>query len=88
MRPGAGSFSESTTNARPGQIARSDARPTIIQEVACSGNILSWRLVMNSFLRPFSPYRWFKQGICQLLAKECALSTEPLRYKPAQEKCG
>ena len=23
-------------------------------------NILSWRLVMKSFLRPFSPYPWFK----------------------------
>ena len=38
-------------------------------------NILSWRLVMKSFLRPFSPYRWFKQSSCQLLAKGCALST-------------
>ena len=29
---------------------------------------------MKSFLRPFSPYRLFKQGSCQLLAKGCALS--------------
>ena len=24
----------------------------------------------NNFLRPFSPFRWFKNGSCQLLAKE------------------
>ena len=44
----------------PGPVARSDARPTGIEEVAGSilwtDNILSWRLVMKSFvLRPFSP---------------------------------
>ena len=47
------------------------------QEVAGStpaevGNILSWRLIMKYFLRPFSPFRWFKKGSCQFLAKECA----------------
>ena len=47
------------------------------QEVAGStpaevGNILSWRLIMKYFLRPFSPFRWFKKGICQFLAEECA----------------
>ena len=45
------------------------------QEVAGStpaevGNILSWRL--KYFLRSFSPFRWFKKGSCQFLAKECA----------------
>ena len=40
-----------------------------------SGNILSLRLIMKSFLWSFSPFRWFKKGSCQLLAKECALST-------------
>ena len=52
-------------------------RPTGDQEVAGStpaevGNILSWRLIMNYFLRSFSPFRWFKKGNCQFLAKECA----------------
>ena len=30
---------------------------------------------MKTFLRPFSLFRWFKKSSCQLLAKECALST-------------
>ena len=36
------------------------------------GNILSWRLIIKYFLRSFSPFRWFKKGSCQFLAKECA----------------
>ena len=52
-------------------------RPTGDQEVAGStpaevGNILLWRLIMKYFLRSFSPFRWFKKGGCQFLAKECA----------------
>ena len=52
-------------------------RPTGDQEAAGStpaevGNILSWRLIMKYFLRSFSPFRWFKKGSCQFLAKECA----------------
>ena len=52
-------------------------RPTGDQEVAGStpaevGNILSWRLIMKYFLRSFSPFRWFKKGSCQFVAKECA----------------
>ena len=52
-------------------------RPTGDQEVAGStpaevGNILSRRLIMKYFLRSFSPFRWFKKGSCQFLAKECA----------------
>ena len=52
-------------------------RPTGDQAVAGStpaevGNILSWRLIPKYFLRSFSPFRWFKKGICQFLAKECA----------------
>ena len=52
-------------------------RPTGDQEVTGStpaevGNILLWRLIMKYFLRSFSPFRWFKKGSCQFLAKECA----------------
>ena len=52
-------------------------RQTGDREVAGStpaevGNILSWRLIMKYFLRSFSPFRWFKKGSCQFLAKECA----------------
>ena len=36
------------------------------------GNILSRRLIMKYFLRAFSPFRCFKNGSCQFLAKECA----------------
>ena len=35
------------------------------------GNILSWRLIMKYSLRSFSPFRLFKKGCCQFLAKEC-----------------
>ena len=45
---------------RSGPVPRSDACPLGMQSFASSilgsGNILSWRLVMKSFLRPFSPY--------------------------------
>ena len=52
-------------------------RRTGDQEVAGStpaevGNILSWRLIMKYFLRSFSPFRRYKKGSCQFLAKECA----------------
>ena len=63
---------------RPASVTQLDVRPTGDQEVAGStpaevvGNILSWRLIMKYFLRSFSPYRWFKKGSCQFLAKECA----------------
>ena len=50
-------------------MAQLDARPTGDQEV---GKMLSWRLIMKYFLRSFSPFRWFKKGSCQFLAKECA----------------
>ena len=49
------------------------------------GNILSWRLIMKYFLRSFSPFRWFKKGSCQFLAKECAQYwLTASRTKPAQ----
>ena len=62
---------------KPASVAHLDAGPTGDQEVAGStpaevGNILSWRLIMKYFLRSFSPFRWFKKGSCQFLAKECA----------------
>ena len=42
---------------------------------------------MKKFLRPFSVFRWFKKSSCQLLAKECALSTGKLPRRLAQEQC-
>ena len=41
-------------------------------EPAEVGNILSWRLIMNYFLRSFSPFRRFYKGSCQFLAKDSA----------------
>ena len=45
----------------PGSVAQSDARSTGDQEGVSSrlrsGNILSLRLIMKSFLRSFSPFR-------------------------------
>ena len=61
------------------RVSLLDARSTGDQEGLSSrlrsGNILLLRLIMKSFLRSLSPFRWFKKGSCQLLAKECALST-------------
>ena len=62
---------------KPASVAQLDARPTRDQEVADStpakvGSILLWRLIMKYFLRSFSPFRWFKKGSCQFLAKEFA----------------
>ena len=73
-----------------GCAVRLETRRTWDQEVAGStptkvGNILSWRLIMKYFLRSFSPFRWFKKGSCQFLAKECAQYwLTALRTKPAQ----
>ena len=66
-----------TVNILLASVAQLDAHPTGDQEVAGStpaevGNILLWRLIMKYFLRSFSPFRWFKKGSCQCLAKECA----------------
>ena len=60
----------------PASVAQLDACPTGDQEVAVLtptevGNILSWKLIVKYFLRSFSPFRWFKKGSCQFLAKEC-----------------
>ena len=45
-------------------------------------------LVMEKILRQFSPFRWFKKGSFQLLAKECALSTGKLPRRLAQGQWG
>ena len=45
------------------------------------GNILSWRLIMKYFLRSFSPFRWFKKGSCQFLAKDCTVLVNRLEDK-------
>ena len=51
-------------------------------------NILSLTYGHEENLRPFSPFRWFKKGSCQLLAKEWAVNTGKLPRKFAQEQSG
>ena len=43
-----------------------------------SGHIHSWKLIMESFQRSFSPFHCFKKGTCQY----------GLTAKPGQEYCG
>ena len=43
--------------------------------IPTSGTVFRGDLVMKTFLRPFI-FRWFKKSSCQLLVKECTLSTE------------
>ena len=36
---------------------------------------------MKLRLQAFSSFHWFKEGICQLMAKECACNTDKLPTK-------
>ena len=77
---------------QPGAVARSEASSFGMQaapsSIPTSGTFFRGDLVMKTFLRPFSLFRWFKKISCQLLAKECALSTGKLPRRLAQEQCG
>ena len=76
----------------PGTVARSEASSLCMQaapsSIPTSGTFFCGDLVMKIFLRPFSLFHWFKKSSCQLLAKECALSTGKLPRRLAQEQCG
>ena len=76
----------------PGAVARSEACPLGMQaapsSIPTSGTFFRGDLVMKKILRPFSLFRWFKKSSCQLLAKDCALSTGKLPRRLAQEQCG
>ena len=76
----------------PGAVARSEASSLGMQaapsSIPTSGTFFRGDLFMKIFLRPFSLFRWFKKSSCQLLAKECALSTGKLPRRLAQEQCG
>ena len=86
---------------RPGAVARSEAcslgMHAAPSSIPTSGTFFRGDLVMKTFLRPFSLFRWFKKSSCQLLAKECKLqgwlvvlrlSTDKLPRRLAQEQCG
>ena len=76
----------------PGAVARSEAWSLGMQaapsSIPTSGTFFRGDLVMKTFLRPFSLFPWFKKSSCQLLAKECALSTGKLPRRLAREQCG
>ena len=73
-------------------IARSKACPlgmqTTVSSIPTSDTFFHGDLVMKKFLRPFSLFSWLKKNSCQLLAKECALSTGKLPRRLAQEQSG
>ena len=75
---------------RPGAVAQSEASSLGMQAAPSSistfGTFYRADLVMKTFLRPFSLFCWFKKNSCQLLAKECALSTGKLPRRLAQEQ--
>ena len=75
-----------------GAVAWSEASSLGMQaapsSIPTSGTFFRGDLVMKTFLRPFSLFRWFKKSSCQLLAKECALSTGKLPRRLAQEQYG
>ena len=75
----------------PGAVARSEASSLGMQAapslIPTSSTFFRGDLVMKTFLRPFSLFRWFKKSSCHLLAKECALSTGKLPRRLAQEQC-
>ena len=60
----------------PASVGQFDARPTGTRKLRVRshrvGYILSWRLIIKKILRLFSPFRRFKKGNCQFLARECA----------------
>ena len=70
----------------PGAVARSEVYSLCMQaapsSIPTSGTFFRGDLVMETFLRPFSLFRWFRKSSCQLLAKGCALSIGKL------EPCG
>ena len=53
--------------------------------IPTSGTFFHGDLVIKQNLRPFAFFRWFKTSSCQLLAKECALTTGKLPRSLAQE---
>ena len=74
----------------PGAVARSEVCPLGMlaapSSIPMSGTFFWGDLVMKKFLWPFCLIRWFKKSSCQLLVKECALSTVKLPTRLAQ--CG
>ena len=75
----------------PGAVAQSEASllgmQAALSSIPMSGTFFCGDLVMKTFLWPFSLFRWFKKSSCQLLVKECALSTGKLPRRLAQEQC-
>ena len=83
-------FAENS-HKKPGLVARSEVCPLGMQatpsSIPTSGTFFRGVLVMKTFLQPFSLFHLFKKSSCQLLVKECALSTGKLPRRLAQEQC-
>ena len=83
-----GKMLESHLMEEPGVVTRSEACSFGMQmapsSIPTSGTFFHGDLVMKTFLRPFSLFCWFKKSSCQLLAKECALSTGKLPRRLAR----
>ena len=84
---------QQTTKVRmPGMVAWSKACLLGMQaapsSIPTSSTFFVGDLVMKTSLQPFSLFRWFKKSSCQLLVKECALSTGKLPRRLAQKQCG
>ena len=81
-----------SSSQRVGTVAQLEACSLGMQaapsSIPMSGTFFCGDLVMKTFLWPFSLFRWFKKSSCQLLAKECELSTGKLPWRLAQEQCG
>ena len=60
-----------THSSTPGAVARSEASSLGMQAaqslIPTSGTFFDGDLVMKTFLRPFSLFRWFKKSSCQLM---------------------
>ena len=85
-------FNDSTRNLSLGCLAQSGVSLTVNQGVAglspSPATFFCWDLVMKTLLWPFSPFRRYKKGSCQLLVNIWALNTGKLPRKLAQEQCG
>ena len=69
----------STHHIYTGMVAWSDPYSCGMQKAACSilmlGTFFHGDLAMKKFVWPFSYFLRFKKSSCQLLVKECVLST-------------
>ena len=64
---------------------KSHLRPAKTKRSRHVWSVFVWRSLDSQMTQSDFPFHWFKKGSCQLLAKECALSTNKLPRRLAQE---